>query len=431
MPIPAHLSWPVEESGTSDLPRLGVGRFTDVRPPAEREGVRPPLRVGSRGLVREGENRTGDAAFADEVTEGVRRDVTATLARSGDFSEVVLVPFEAGEWPAQHALDYALVASVEEFAGVQYQRSEVSPFWIGWLRNRYRAPTGSVRVHYRLYDPLGLVWEGRIETRREIEDASITAAALDAMALNSEELSGRLRKVIPGERADARVVATRVLDGCQLGRRGVAGVVKDASDVFEREAGLRLSPIPEPWRPPEAAELEAVLSELVRGIEPPPGGIVLALMPLESAGAGWLPEVRYGIADHLGSHVLVGCTAGGEVRTVTAIHEIGHLLGAVHVRDRSSVMHAVAEFDGRFFDPLNRRILRASRTRPFGEPLPVQMRRRLEAIYRAAARFPGQVEPRDLEAALTALREVSEGATVGTTAELHQRGPASAPTAPR
>jgi hypothetical protein len=48
--------------------------------------------------VREGENRTGDAAFADEIAEGVRRDVAATLARSGDFSEVVLVPFEAGEW---------------------------------------------------------------------------------------------------------------------------------------------------------------------------------------------------------------------------------------------------------------------------------------------------------------------------------------------
>ncbi len=80
-------------------------------------------------------------------------------------------------------------------------------------------------------------------------------------------------------------------------------------------------------------------------------------------------------------------------------------------------MHAVADFEGRFFDPLNRSILRASRTRHFGEPLSPQTIGRLEAIYRAAARFPERVEAKDLKAALAALRDVSGRRPVGAKAE--------------
>jgi len=61
------------------------------------------------------------------------------------------------------------------------------------------------------------------------------------------------------------------------------------------------------------------------------------------------------------------------------------------------------EFDARFFDSLNRRILRATRERPWGEPLPENIRRRVRAIYTAAARFPECCEPESLEAARAAL----------------------------
>ena len=88
---------------------------------------------------------------------------------------------------------------------------------------------------------------------------------------------------------------------------------------------------------------------------------------------------------------------------VTLIHELGHLFGAVHVRDRSSVMHDAMEFDGRFFDPLNRRILRATRARPLGKPLPAEMERRVGAIYATAARFPECCQPDSLAASRAAL----------------------------
>ena len=117
---------------------------------------------------------------------------------------------------------------------------------------------------------------------------------------------------------------------------------------------------------------------------------------------------NFGLADLFGQHAVVGCELAGEAPTVTVIHELAHLFGAVHVYDRSSVMHDVVEFKGRFFDPLNRRILLATRERPFGAPLPVEIARRVRAIYTAASRFPECCDPEGLAAALAAVRVASQ-----------------------
>ncbi len=404
-PIGPHLHWPIDATATA-LPALGIGHFGDSRLAAEREGSAPPLRVEWRGLVRDGDNKTGDSDFKADVVEGLRADVASTLARSGDFSSVRRVGLDDGDGLEELGLDYLLVASIELFEGVQHQRSELSPFWIGWIRNRYGEPRGSVRVHYRLYDGAGLIWEDRIETRQRSPGPSVTGAVLDAMAMNTERLAGRLHAATRGE-LEARVVTVRVLDGCKLNPRGVAAELESAVLAFEREAGLRLSLEPEPWLPPTGAGLDEALNELVTSTDPPPDGIVLALMPVASQPRGWLPDLRYGIADPLGAHAVVGCNDAGAVHGVTMLHELGHLLGAIHVRDQNSVMHAVAAFDARFFDPLNRRILRTARTRPFGAALPAELRGRLEAIYRAAERFPDQVDAGAVSAALQALRNAS------------------------
>ncbi len=64
-------------------------------------------------------------------------------------------------------------------------------------------------------------------------------------------------------------------------------------------------------------------------------------------------------------------------------------------------------FDGRFFDPLNRRILRAARERAFGDPLSGSTIGRLRAIYRAAADFPAEVDAEGLASAQAALERVA------------------------
>jgi len=81
----------------------------------------------------------------------------------------------------------------------------------------------------------------------------------------------------------------------------------------------------------------------------------------------------------------VSCSAGAALRTVTLIHEIGHLFGAIHVTDRSSIMYPVAEFDARFFDSWNRQVLALTRERRFGRPLGAALRAQLEQIYQSAA----------------------------------------------
>ena len=88
------------------------------------------------------------------------------------------------------------------------------------------------------------------------------------------------------------------------------------------------------------------------------------------------------------------------------------MFGAVHVFDRSSVMYPVLEFDGRFFDAWNRKILRAAAGRRFDEPLSGAVVERLAAIYGAAAAHPGVVDARDLETARDAV-ESHRAARVG------------------
>ena len=405
-PIEPHLS-ALEDGGSPQRPALGVGVFQDQRPPSARVEVHPPLRLYGIGFARRGEVRTGDTSFLGEVAAGVRRDAIATLVRSGLFSAVRPVQVadpEALTRPRSDDPELRLTATVEQLGAFQQQNSTLSLLRVGWLRSRFEDSVGFARIHYRLYDASGLLYDYRISADHVSAGQPITRAALDAMAVANETLVRRLYADMgrPGEAAPT-VVPLRVLDACALGRERVLELLGDADEVFEREVGLRFRVEHRVWRgaaPPASAE--EVLRQ-VRENFPARDGVVLALVPQRASLALAFADRSFGLADPFGEHAVVGCVDGADPPVVTLVHELAHLFGAVHVHDRSSVMHDAVEFDGRFFDPLNRRILRATRARPLGQPVPAEMERRVSSIYATAARFPGCCEAESLEAASAAL----------------------------
>jgi len=405
--VEPHLSWPIAaDEALVARPRLGVGALTDARPPLARRGQRPPLELGWIGLEREGVERTGDDAFDAPVLDAVRADLLATLARAGTFAAVEPAGFDArvaGAWPAQAAPDYVLVGELDEFAGSQWHSFVVTPFRVGFVRDRWGAPEGRVSVRFELFTRAGRVWVGRVATRQKSTQGGLADAVLEALARNDEALAARLDVELRPRDPAPRLLEVRVLDGCGLGADGVRRLVSATSAVFTRESDVALVARPELWTvPPEAHDLDALL-DAARSLAPPPGGVVLALAPAEQARDSSFGNQRTGLAVPLGAHAVALCTDAGEASVLTAAHELAHLFGAVHVREPASIMNATADFDARFFDPLNRRILRELRERDFGRPLDAARSARLSAIYRAAERASDRVDKSDLDTALRAL----------------------------
>ena len=379
--VEPHLLAGVPSDVSPDRPRIGLGRFVDARPRSDRIARRPTFRIRGAGIGRRGEIQTGDVSFSQRVSEFVRKDATATLERSGVFSEVrsVDVGDAEGAPSIPGGLDFLLVATIEELVGIQQQDFNVPFVPLQGYRNRLGDPSGIARVGYRLYDARGLVLEERIETVLTRPGSTPAGAVSDATARTNERLAQRLFvRLVPESERVRRRVSVRVLDGCGLGRERVGLLVRHASAMLEREAGIRLVP---DWRRAEPVRFPDLRSALIsaRRTRPSPSALVLSLVRLSG------PETeRFGLADPLGNHAVAVCDAEGDARVATLAHEVGHLFGAVHVDDRGSVMHPVAEFDGRFFDPLNREILRTAWSRPIGSPLPRTMRDALETLYRAA-----------------------------------------------
>ncbi len=367
--------------------RLGVASFEDARPAPERTGAGPPLRVRWFGLAREGENQTGDLWFAGDVAEGARADAAVTLARSGAWRSVRRVDvaeadLAAGRLP--EGIDRVLAGRVESLLAIQQQDSVVSIAVVGFLRSRFEPPRGYARVRYRLFGARGLEWELTVEARHTSPGWTLPQAALDALARANELAADALfREVVPAVERTRRVVAVRLLDACNVGEARAQKLVAGASAVFEREIGVALLPRYEGWRIPEL-ELEPAL-RLLAAQNPAPGGIALGLVP---ASDGLASARRFGLAVQLGAHALAVCTPGRSIPVATVAHEVAHLFGALHVRERGSLMFPVLEFEGRYFDPWNARVLRAAADRPFSATLPPETARELAAIYRAARASP-------------------------------------------
>jgi hypothetical protein len=397
LPVVPHLG-KVRLAARSAGPRIGVAPFADLRSSLSRDPQRPGLDLIWIGVRREGENSTGDSSFVGDLPEGAQRDAAATLAYSGLFGEVRVL--ESERLPDD--LDYVLVGEIEELVGFQYQRSELSLLRAAGFRSRFDAPIGTTRLRFRLLGRDGEVWRERIETRLQAPGASMERAALDALSVTHERLVVSLyRKLVESSRLPPRELAVRVLDACGLGARQARRLIVDASDIFEVEAGIRLQPSIETWVPPSSRSEAAEVLQALASEPAPPGGVVLAFAPFEHGVSKALARERTGLSRQLGRHAAVACTPLVP-RTTTVAHEIGHLLGAIHSRQRGSVMYPVADFDARFFDATNRRILDAARMRDFDAPLG-PLADTLRALYAEAAQDP-EIDAKDLKEAEKALR---------------------------
>jgi hypothetical protein len=397
LPVVPHLGQ-LQPAPDRAGPRIGVAPFADLRSRLSRNPQRPRLDLVLLGVRREGENSTGDSSFVGDLARGAQLDAASTLAYSGLFGEVRLL--ESDRLPDD--LDYVLVGEIEEFVGFQYQRSELSLLRAAGFHAHFDAPIGTTRLRFRLVGRDGEVWRDRIETRLQASAAgmSMERAALDALAVTHERLVVVLYRKLAASSRATRELAVRVLDACGLGARQARRLIVDASDIFELEAGIRLQPSIETWVLPGArSDAEDVLQAL--GSEPPPpGGVVLAFAPFEHGVSKALARQRTGLSRQLGRHAAVACTPLVP-RTTTVAHEIAHLLGAIHSRQRGSVMYPVADFDARFFDATNRRILDAVRMRDFDAPLGA-LSETLRELYAAAAQDP-EIEAKDLKEAEKAL----------------------------
>ena len=397
--IVPHL--PLLPDGDAERPDLGlgVGPFRDLRSPLSRRRQRPPFGLSWIGVRRAGENSTGDASFLGDVAEGARRDAARTLRYARLFGEVRLVPSE--EIPPD--LDFVLTGEIEELVGFQYQLWEIGILQaIGW-RSRFDDPIGTARVRFRLLGPRGEVWQERIETRLQTTGLSMEQLALDALAASHERLVIALRReLVPSGVADRRSIPLRVLDACGLGRKRAARLIDDVNEIFEREAGLRFRPTVESWVPPRSGGPTEVLASAGE-LAPPPGGVVLAMAPADRSVGSLIERERSGLARQLGRHAVVIC-AGVEPKIVTLSHELAHLFGGVHATHRGSIMYPVADFEARFFDTANRRILRVARSRPLDGKLPVALVGSLREIYAEISQEPLRIEAESLEMATRALR---------------------------
>jgi hypothetical protein len=167
-------------------------------------------------------------------------------------------------------------------------------------------------------------------------------------------------------------------------REEARGLIESASDYYEREFDIRfvtqsVSAWPEKDRIPSTTEL---LGRLKKEFGALPSGDYDLLVAFTAEGISRILTAGRARVDRIGN-----CTQGlarytvvpvtkifhyqgpnsePEFDVLALIHELGHVFGAEHVEDRSSIMHE--EFGYRTeFDAKNRAVIQKNRLCPFAK----------------------------------------------------------------
>lgn len=165
-------------------------------------------------------------------------------------------------------------------------------------------------------------------------------------------------------------------------RQGAAGMIEAASDYFEREFGIRFVTAKiDSWSPEISLSTASLLAslksdfalrdregryDLIVGLTAEQVNVYRGRAYVDRIG-----NCRDGLGNYLVSHVSApfryrGPYAEPTLDVVALLHELGHIFGAEHVQDTSSIMHE--NFDYRSeFDRKSRDIILKNKFCPFAK----------------------------------------------------------------
>jgi Metallo-peptidase family M12 len=184
-----------------------------------------------------------------------------------------------------------------------------------------------------------------------------------------------------------RTVRVRVLADTKLRakdprwRETAGGLLRAASDFYEREFGIKLAAVQiDPWEFEEETPLVSTLLKALMKAYPPSAGaydVAVGLTGQRVAfyaggrGLALVGNCEKGLGDYLVSSVsepyrYTGRSSEPTLDVVALIHEFGHIFGAEHTEDAASIMHI--PFDYRSdFDPKSRSVVKKNKLCPFAK----------------------------------------------------------------
>lgn len=192
-----------------------------------------------------------------------------------------------------------------------------------------------------------------------------------------------------GPAAPERIVRVKALADPRFRERDprwvekARGLIESASDYFEREFGVRfVTQAVRPWPLKERLTSTSLLlrrlkEEVPLKDEDRSYDLIIAFtgeLVNAYAGLAWVDRIgdcREGLGNYLVSAApdqfqYRGPYADLERDVVALIHELGHIFGAEHTRERGSIMHE--NFDYRVeFDKKNREVILKNKFCPFGK----------------------------------------------------------------